>query len=313
MIEARRRDDVAAAVRHLAASEGLDAAVALLVEVQQDVGVRWQSQRWTVADEHAASAIVDHALSVACAATGEPDDGRRVVVACVEDEWHVLPARMLAEQLRARGWSTLFLGSSAPAEELGRFVAHATPVAVALSCSMDRNLPGARRSIQACHGAGVPVVVGGAAFADRSRVAALGADAGSLTVDQLHTLLDAWTDRAPALASATVDAPPPLDGAARSRVLDEAVRTIVDRIHPLADARDHELARLRDDLDGLLHGAQAAAHVGDPSIVAAHAAWLRQLSEARGEPPGLTGVAVEALAAAAPAWLGLRGELAVEI
>lgn len=313
MIEARRRDDVAAAVRDLADTEGLDAAVALLVEVQREVGVRWQSQRWTVADEHAASAIVDHALSVACAATGEPDDGRRVVVACVEDEWHVLPARMLAEQLRARGWATLFLGSSAPAEELGRFVANAGPVAVALSCSMDRNLPGARRSIEACHTAGVPVLAGGAAFADRSRVAALGADAGPLSIDELHAVLEGWSDGAPALASATIEAPPVLEGAARSRVLDEAVRTIVDRIHPLAEAADHQLARLRDDLDGLLHGAEAAAHVGDPSIVAAHAAWLREVSEARGEPAGLTAVALEALAAAAPAWLGLGRELSVEI
>ena len=313
MIEARRRDDVAALVRDLAASEGLDAAIGLLAEVQREVGARWQSQRWTVADEHAASAIVDQALSVACATTATRDDGRRVVVACVEDEWHVLPARMLAEQLRARGWATLFLGSSAPAEELGRFVAHAAPVAVALSCSMDRNLRGARRSIQACHAAGVPVAVGGAAFAEPSRVAALGADAGSVSIDQLDAVLRDWTDEPPTLSSAAVEEPPVLAGAARSRVLDDAVRTIVDRIHPLADAGDHELARLRDDLDGLLHGAEAAAHVGEPSIVAAHVGWLREVSEARGEPAGLTAVAVEALAAAAPAWLGLRGELAVEI
>lgn len=313
MIEARRRDDVAAVVRDLAATDGLDAAVALLADVQREVGIRWQSQRWTVADEHAASAIVDHALSLACAATGEPDDARRVVVACVEDEWHVLPARMLAEQLRSRGWSTLFLGSSAPAEELGRFVTSAAPVAVALSCSMDRNLPGARRSIEACHAAGVPVVVGGPAFADWSRAAALGADGGCGSVDELDALLQSWMDQAPTPATAAVEAPPALEGAARSRVLDAAVRTIVDRIHPLADAGEHQLARLRDDLDGLLRGAEAAAHVGDPSIVAAHATWLREVSEARGEPAGLTAVALEALATAAPAWLGLGRELPVEI
>lgn len=313
LIEARQRDEVAGAVRDLAASEGLDAAVALLAAVQLEVGARWQAQRWTVADEHAASAIVDHALSVACAATGTPDDERRVVVACAEDEWHVLPARMLSEQLRARGWATLFLGSSAPADELGRFVGQAAPVAVALSCSLDRNLPGARRSIEASHAAGVPVVAGGAAFADPGRAAALGADAARTSVDDLAGLLESWAAKPPALAVPAVDAPPPLIGLARLRVLEAALRNLVERIQPLARARPHELARLHDDVDGLLGAAEAAAHVGDPGIVAAHTAWLRSVSEARGEVAGLTDVVVEALAAAAPDWLDLRGQLAVEV
>ena len=313
LIEARRRDEVADLVRELTANQGLDEAVGLLVEVQLEVGARWQSQRWTVADEHAASAIVDHALSVACAATGAPEDGRGVVVACAEDEWHVLPARMLSEQLRSRGWDTLFLGSSAPATELGRFVAHAEPVAVGLSCSMDRNLPGARRSIEACHEAGVPVVVGGAAFARPGRVAALGADASCATLAELDELLETWSSARPVLASPTVEAPPALDGLARHRVLDATLRAMVERIHPLADARPHELVRLHDDLDGLLRGAEAAAHVRDPDIVADHVAWLGAVSEARGEPVGLVAVALEALAGAAPEWLDLRGELAVEV
>lgn len=313
LIEDRRRDDVADAVRRLAEAEGLDAAVAVLAAVQVEVGARWQTQRWTVADEHAASAIVDHALSVASAATGVPDGARRVVVACVEDEWHVLPARMLAEQLRARGWATLFLGSSAPAVDLRRFVASASPVAVALSCSMDRNLPGARRSVEACHDAGVPVAVGGPAFVDGARAAAVGADAGCTSIEELHAVLRDWADRAPEPATPTVAAPPPLDGLARSRVVDAALATMVERIQPLARARHHELTRLRDDLDGLLRGAEAAVHVGDPAIVAEHVAWLRSVSESRGEPVGLVAVALEALAGAAPDWLDLRGELAVQV
>lgn len=313
LIEARRRDDVADVVRRVVADDGLDEAVALLAEVQLEVGARWQSQRWTVADEHAASAIVDHALSVACAATGTPDDGRRVVVACVEDEWHVLPARMLSEQLRARSWATLFLGSSAPSGELGSFIEQAGPVAVALSCSLDRNLPGARRSIEAAHAAGAPVVVGGAAFAPPGRGAALGADACGRSIDEVDELLEGWVGGAPVLAEPAVPAPPPLEGAARRRVLEAAMRGLVGRIRPLADARAHEVARIDDDLEGLLRAAEAAAHVGDRTIVTSHAAWLRSLSEARGEPEGLTDVAIEALAAAAPEWLDLRGEPAVEV
>ena len=60
-----------------------------------------------------------------------------------------------------------------------------------------------------------------------------------------------------------------------------------------------------------LRAAEAAALVGDRSIVVEHVGWLRALSEARGEPAGLTAVAVEALAGVAPE--ALRGELAVQV
>ena len=313
LIEARQRDEVTALVRDIAATEGLDAAVAVLAEVQYEVGARWHCQRWTVADEHAASAIVDLALTAAAEATGVASDAPRIVVACVEDEWHVLPARMLDEQLRARGWPTLFLGSSAPADDLGRFVSQSAPLAVALSCSMDRNLPGARRSIQACHAAGVPVVVGGAAFASQGRADAVGADAATGSIDSVHRLLQDWAAEPPAHAEPTVPTPPTLQGTARDRVLDAASRSIVERIHPLATARRHELARLRDDVDGLLRAAEAAAHTGDGSIVTDHLAWMGALSESRGEPVGLTAVVLEALAAAAPDWLDLGGERPVQV
>jgi len=312
LIEARRRDEVTALVRELREAEGVDAAVALLVEVQREVGLRWQSQRWTVADEHGASAIVDHALTMACDAIGGSGTGRPVVVACVEDEWHVLPARMLSEQLRCRGWGTTFLGASAPAGELGRTVADLAPVAVALSCSMAMHLPGARRTIEACHDVGIPVAVGGGAFGGPARADAVGADRWCGTVDELHDTLDAWAHRRPALAAATVLAPEPLPPADRRRVIDDALRAVLARVPPLAAARAHVHDRLRDDVDQLLRCAEAAEHVGDPAIAAEQLAWQAGVSAARGEPEGLAAILVEALAGALPEDSRLRRQLAVE-
>lgn len=313
LIEARRRDEVTALVREVRDAEGLDAAVALLVEVQREVGVRWQSQRWTVADEHGASAIVDHALTAVCDALDAPSDGPPVVVACVEDEWHVLPARMVSEQLRCRGWHTTFLGASSPAGELGRTVRDVAPVAVALSCSMPMHLPGARRSIGACHEAGIPVAVGGGAFGGPARAEAIGADRWCATVDELHDAFDEWARSRPVLATATVTAPEPLPASDRRRVLDVAFRTTLERVPPFAAAAPHVHDRLRDDLDQLLRSAEAAQHVADPSIAADQLAWQAGVSGARGEPGGLAGVLAEALVAALPEGSELRGQLAVEV
>lgn len=313
LIEDRRRDEVAELVHRVCAEHGVDAAIGLLAAVQAEVGVRWQSQRWTVADEHAASAIVDHALTVAGRAVVTRPDARRVVVACVEEEWHVLPARMLAEQLRDRGWEPVFLGASSPAGQLGAFAHRAAPLAVALSCSMPIHLPGARRSVDACHDAGVPVVVGGSAFPTDARARAIGADAWSASADEVHRLLGSWVDAPPAPAAATVSAPPPVDVIDRHRILDAAMAVLAARITPFADAPSHERARLRDDLDALLASAEAAAHVEDPSIVVEQARWLRSVSEARGEASGLAAVALDALAQVVPAELGLGGQLSVEL
>ncbi len=313
LIEARRRDQVAASVLELCRADGVDAAVALLAAVQLEVGARWQAQRWTVADEHAASAIIDHALSSACLGLSARTRGRPVVVACVEDEWHVLPARMLSEQLRSRRWDAVFLGASSPAGELGRFAHEVAPVAVLLSCSMPMHLPGARRSIEACHDAGIPVVVGGGAFGGPRRAAAIGADRWCADVDQLHDTLTAWALDPPALASPTVEAPAPLPAAQRRRVLDAAARTVFDRIPPLAEAPVHAQDRVRDDLDALLCSAEAGAHAADPGVFGDQVAWQTSVSHARGEPDGLVDVLVQALRAALPEGAGLAGQLAVEV
>jgi len=313
LVEARRRDEVADLVRGVREREGFDAVVGLLAGVQDLVGERWQSQRWTVADEHAATAIVDHALAVAGDGAVVGAGAGRVLVACVEDEWHVLPARMLSELLRQRGWDTIFLGASSPADHLGRFAEQAAPVAAALSCSLSLHLPGARRSIEACHAAGTPVVLGGSAV-DAERAAAVGADAWCRSAADLHDLLTAWAASPPAtLAEPTVPAPEPIDLAVRNRVVDDAMDAVVRRVAPLAEAPGSVVARLWDDLDALLGSAEAAAHVGDPSIVAEQLTWQRNVAASRGDSADLVDLTLDALASAVPPELDLRGQLAVQV
>ncbi|MDP1803883.1 MAG: B12-binding domain-containing protein, partial [Acidimicrobiales bacterium] len=57
LIVARDRDAVVEAVLDLARDEGLGAVISLLAGVQREVGRRWQDLDWSVADEHAATAL----------------------------------------------------------------------------------------------------------------------------------------------------------------------------------------------------------------------------------------------------------------
>ncbi|HVT78606.1 MAG TPA: cobalamin-dependent protein [Acidimicrobiales bacterium] len=149
----------------------------LLAPAQREAGRRWETGDWTVAQEHQATAVVDACLSAL--GTTEPRTQRPetdwVVVASVEGEWHVCPARMIAESLRSHGWRVRFLGASVSAERLRAVVAEG-PRAVLLSCSTTAALPGAARCLDALADSGVRVIVGGAAFGDDpSRAVRLGA------------------------------------------------------------------------------------------------------------------------------------------
>lgn len=181
----------------------------LLVPAQHEVGRRWERREWNVAHEHAATAIADAALARVVLDAGAPGGGSgagEVVVGCVEGEWHMMAARMVAEVFRARGWSVTFLGPSVPADDLAEYAAATAPDCVALSASLPTLLPAARRGIAACRGEGVAVLAGGNGFGADGRYAGiLGADAWepgpTAGVHRLNTWLDAPpADRPPLLA-----------------------------------------------------------------------------------------------------------------
>lgn len=299
LIRARRRDDAVELARSAARDAGLAVTVTLLAEVQQKVGALWQHNELTVADEHAATAITDLALAAACLEAGRRPRAPEgtVVVGCTEEEWHVMPARMFAEQLRAAGWDVVFLGASTPAEHLQRFVAAEPPTAVAVSCTVPVHLHGARRAISASHAAGVPVLAGGAAFGtDPNRAAAIGADAWASTLDDAVATLSRWAGSRPPLAAPLVDDAPALAAAAeRPLIVERAMSALATRFPPLADYTDWQLARTREDLDYILRFVEASLLTGDDSIITSFASWLTSVLTARGLPHGTVPLGIDVL------------------
>ncbi|MFD4024532.1 B12-binding domain-containing protein [Streptomyces sp. NPDC058576] len=163
--------------------EGTDPESVLLdviARVQARVGEEWAAARISIAQEHAATAINDRAVAAVSAhpAARTPVTRGRITVACVDGEWHGLPARLLAEVLRLRGWRVDHLGAQVPTPHLIGHLHSTRADAVALSSSIATRLPTAHAAITACQAIGVPVLVGGAAFGPGGRYAELlGADA----------------------------------------------------------------------------------------------------------------------------------------
>lgn len=183
---ADRRERAALDVALAALDEGWSIEQVLIEVVaaaQRRTGEEWAANRFTVAQEHAATAISERVIAALALHRPPPDRaGRRgrITVACADGEWHALPARLLSEILTVRGWQVDFLGAHVPGPHLISHLHQTGPDAVALSSSLGARLPAAHAVITACQAVGVPVLVGGAAFGPDGRHARrLGADAWS--------------------------------------------------------------------------------------------------------------------------------------
>lgn len=257
--------------------------VEVLAPVQRHVGARWAANEWTIADEHAATAVIDGALGALALQTPVPDEVRgRVLVACAEGESHATPARMGAELLRDAGWEVAFLGASLPADDLQRYAAATEPDVVVISCTVEMYLPGARRSFAAVAELGLPRIAAGAAFGkDDRRALRLGASGWLGPGVDLTTLLDDVP------AAEPVPRPPP-EALALERSAAGLQQTCVSAmaagIPQLATRPPAQLARTRVEIGYLLGSLAAAIDVGDDDVYWGYVEWLAGLWAARGVP-----------------------------
>lgn len=149
----------------------------VLVRAQREVGLLWERGDISVAQEHAATAVADRVLLLISSGIRRPASEAVLTVVCPEEEWHAMPARLAAEIARTGGLSVRVLGANVSADHLYRHLLAEPPAALAVSTTMTANLVGASRCIDVAHRAGVPVIVGGAAWGSgTAQAAALGAD-----------------------------------------------------------------------------------------------------------------------------------------
>jgi methanogenic corrinoid protein MtbC1 len=262
----------------------------LVARAQGEVGRRWAADEWSVAQEHRATSIgEDVVAALAGDASGDgtvPSAGRRVLLSCVDGEWHTLPGRILTAALRAEGHEVTYLGASVPARHLTSMLHDDGPDVVALSCALPTALPAARRTIELARSAGIPVVVGGRGLGPQGRWGlALGASNWAADARTAATALQvpAFVDPAPALVFP--------DDAYRvvQRRRDAVVQTCMSRLEQLqrqdVDAYDErQLRRTHEDFGHITDFLAAALFVDDADIFTEFVGWLDALLVARGVP-----------------------------
>ena len=280
----------------------VDVIEQMLVPAQVEVGIRAQHDDWSIADEHAATAITELVLAVL--AMRQPAPVPRPAPICVTTppgEWHGLAARMVAEGLRARRWDAMYLGSDLPDDHLGRFLQRVQPAVLLLSCTTAAVLPQLARSLDVAMAAGIPTIVGGSACGtDERRARAVGANAWAQDTASAHALLSRWVDEGIAPPPARrADIPADyLELTSRRSLL---VDLLADRSEALsastlAPARHQSM--MRQVGAQLVDVLAASLLVDDPRLFDGHVTWLTDMLHARGIPPDMTWSLLEVIEAA---------------
>ncbi|MFT7841631.1 cobalamin-dependent protein [Saccharothrix sp. BKS2] len=290
-------------------ARGVAAEVLLLdviAPVQRRVGAEWAANRLTVAEEHAATAINERVIAALTRALPrlEPHLGR-IAVACVDGEWHALPARLLAEVLRLRGFRVDYLGAQVPTPHLITHLHRTGPDAAALSGSLATRLPVAHATITACQAAGVPVLVGGSAFGPDGRYARLlGADLWAPDARTAADHLAAGPLPLPRNGHQPIDDLPHLGDqeytmvSRTSRLLVKALYTGLEDLLPVM--RDYTEAQRRHTAEDLAHIVDflaTALYTDDRGMFTGFITWTAGVLRARGVPAAFLVPALDLLAA----------------
>jgi methanogenic corrinoid protein MtbC1 len=259
----------------------------LVGQAQHQVGQWWQRNEWSVAQEHAATHVSERVVAaVASYASPRPDRGR-VVVACMDGEWHALPPRLVAETLRLAGWQVTFLGASVPAAHLVSYLHRHDAHAVALACALPMRLPYADQMIRACRRADVPILVGGRGFGGDGRWA--------------RRLGVCWAPDARAAAVALADErllnnPPAPDLVhlgddeytglvkRRAELIDGALAGLRARFPVVRHYTDGQLDATIADLGHIVDFLAAAVYVDDGTLFAEFLSWLGEVLTSRRVP-----------------------------
>ena len=151
----------------------------LLAPALSNIGQRWRNNELSVSQEHVATTSAVRVISRLGSrfATNRGRARGNIMLASVDGDSHTIPTAMLKDLLRSRGYDVADLGANTPASEIA---SHAAGLTDLMAIGIAATTPGAEEktaeTVNAIRAAlpKIPIVVGGAAFANVEEIEALG-------------------------------------------------------------------------------------------------------------------------------------------
>jgi methanogenic corrinoid protein MtbC1 len=103
------------------------------------IGKLWDHNQMSIPEEHLATQIIESLIN-RFDTIGKSKQEKKVVVTCIDKEFHEIGAKMVSNVFELAGWKTYYLGASVPTKETIKFVKQIDPEVIALSWSLYLNL-----------------------------------------------------------------------------------------------------------------------------------------------------------------------------
>lgn len=106
------------------------------------IGEMWEYNVISVAAEHLATSISESIMNhLYSRIINTKRVNKKIVLGCIEGEYHQVGIKMIADIFEMNGWDTFFLGANVPNDELIKYAIEIQPDIVAMSLSIYSHLP----------------------------------------------------------------------------------------------------------------------------------------------------------------------------
>jgi methanogenic corrinoid protein MtbC1 len=162
------------------------------------IGLLWETNQITVAEEHLATAIVGRVMAALYPRIAQFNVTRgTAIVSAGPNEFHEVGARMVADFMEMDGWDVTYLGANTPATEIHSILKKQKPFMLAMSVATVFNLDSAQQVIRIIkedqETRDIKIMVGGLAFNGMPELwQNLGADGYAANADCALPILNDW-------------------------------------------------------------------------------------------------------------------------
>jgi len=141
--------------------------VDLLQKSMYRIGHLWENSRTSISTEHVATKITEGVIELVYPKILQtPRNGRKVIMTCVDKEFHELGARVISDYFELNGWTSVFLGANTPRTEVLNIISKKRPDVLGISNNLYMNVVRVYKLIELIRSdcSDLKIIVGGQAF-----------------------------------------------------------------------------------------------------------------------------------------------------